>query len=49
MKNIRMDCDNFFDVGTSDKYDLCDFTFENINVTDKKLATSRNNSPSHPH
>lgn len=38
MKNIRMDCQNFFDVGTSDKYRLTDFTFENINVTDKKEA-----------
>ncbi len=38
VKNIRMDCDNFFDVGTSDKYRLTDFTFENINCTDKKMA-----------
>jgi len=38
IKNIKMDCDNFFDVGTSDKYRLQDFTFENINCTDKKMA-----------
>ena len=40
MKNIRMDCDNFFDVGTSDKYRLSHFTFENISCTDKKMAFS---------
>ena len=33
-----MDCDNFFDVGKSEKYHLVDFTFENINCTDKKVA-----------
>ena len=33
-----MDCDNFFDVGKSEKYRLVDFTFENINCTDKKMA-----------
>ena len=38
MRNIKMDCKNFFDVGTSDKYRLTDFTFENINVTDEKDA-----------
>ncbi len=37
-RNINMDCKNFFDVGTSDKYRLKDFTFENINVTDQKKA-----------
>lgn len=45
IRNVNMDCDNFFDVGTSDKYDLCDFTFENINVTDKKLAFDPNMIP----
>ena len=30
-----MKCRNFFDVGTSDKYSLSDFTFEDIRVTDK--------------
>ena len=38
MRNIRMDCDNFFDVGTSDKYRLTHFTFENITCNDKKMA-----------
>jgi len=38
MKNIKMDCRNFFDVGASDKYDFRDFTFENILVNDKKNA-----------
>ena len=33
-----MTCRNFFDVGTSDKYVLKDFTFENIDVQDKKNA-----------
>lgn len=35
MKNIRMSCQNFFDVGTSDKYGLTDFRFENIQVSDE--------------
>ena len=38
MRNIKMDCKNFFDVGKSDKYRLSDFSFENINVTDKAQA-----------
>ena len=38
IRNIRMDCNNFFDVGKSDKYRLTDFTFEQISVTDKKQA-----------
>ena len=38
LRNIRMDCKNFFDVGTSDKYRLTDFTFENIDITDQKKA-----------
>lgn len=36
--NIDMTCKNFFDVGTSDKYRLRDFTFENIKVRDEKKA-----------
>ena len=35
LSNIQMDCSVFFDVDGSDKYALKDFTFENINVTDK--------------
>lgn len=38
VRNIRMTCKNFFDVGTSDKYELCDFTFDNIYVKDEKNA-----------
>ena len=38
IRNIRMTTKNFFDVGTSDKYRLTDFTFENINVKDEKKA-----------
>jgi len=38
IKDIRMDCQNFFDVGKSDKYRLRDFTFQNIDVTDQKKA-----------
>ena len=42
IKNIKMDCNNFFDVGISDKYHLADFSFENINVTDKKPSFDKN-------
>lgn len=42
MRNIQMDCKNFFDVGTSDKYRLTDFTFENINVNDQTKAFDKN-------
>ncbi|MBP5339455.1 MAG: exopolygalacturonase [Prevotella sp.] len=35
LRNIRMDCTTFFDVEKSDKYLLKNFTFENIDVTDK--------------
>ena len=38
MRNINMDCRNFFDVGASDKYRLKDFTFDNIKVRDEKKA-----------
>lgn len=38
IRNVKMDCQNFFDVGTSNKYSLSDFNFENINVTDKANA-----------
>ena len=42
IKNIQMDCDNFFDVGKSDKYRLADFTFQDITCTDKKMAFDAN-------
>ncbi len=35
IENIQMSCKNFFDVGGSDKYRLVDFTFRNIDVTDR--------------
>lgn len=38
VSNIKMDCNNFFDVGSSDKYMLKDFKFERIMVTDKAGA-----------
>ena len=38
MRNIKMDCKNFFDVGKSDKYRLSYFSFENINVAEKEQA-----------
>ena len=38
MTNIKMLCRNFFNVGTSDKYLLRDFTFRNISVKDEKKA-----------
>lgn len=38
IRNIQMDCKNFFDVGKSEKYRLLDFTFENVNVKDQKIA-----------
>ena len=40
MRNIKMECRNFFDVGKSDKYYLHDFTFEDIDVTDEKKEFS---------
>ena len=38
IRNIDMKCKNFFDVGTSDKYRLVDFTFENVKAEDEKDA-----------
>lgn len=38
IKNVEMDTKNFFDVGTSDKYKLTDFTFENCTIADEKKA-----------
>lgn len=34
IKGINMDCRNFFNVGTSDKYRLADFVFEDVDVID---------------
>lgn len=38
IRNINMECKNFFDVGKSDKYRLVDFIFEDVNVKDDKDA-----------
>ncbi len=38
IRNIDVECKNFFDVGGSDKYKLKDFTFENCTVQDQKKA-----------
>lgn len=34
LRNIKMDCGNFFDIGRSDKYVLKNFRLKDINVTD---------------
>ena len=44
MRNIKLDCGNFFNVGASDNrgnvnaftYKLSNFTFENLNITAKR-------------
>lgn len=41
LRGIEMTCQNFFDVGKSDKYDLHDFTFEDIDVKDEKQAFNK--------
>ena len=40
LRNVNMACRNFFDVGTSDKYALRDFTFDRVTVTDEARAFS---------
>lgn len=45
MRDIRMNCNHFFDVALSDKYTLRDFTFERIDVTDEKDAFDANLIP----
>lgn len=42
MRNIRLDCDRFFDVvQAEDQYHLSDFTFENLRVRAKDTACNR--------
>lgn len=36
MKNLKLDCDNVFNVGNSDQYALSRFTFENLEIDAKK-------------
>ena len=38
MRGIKMSCKNFFDVGTSDKYQLTGFAFEDCDIQDLKQA-----------
>ncbi len=38
IRNISVKCDNFFDVGTSDKYLLSGFSFTDCDVTDQRHA-----------
>ena len=38
LRNLDIDCQTFFNVGASDKYQLKDFTFENLKVRAKKNA-----------
>lgn len=38
IKDVEVECSNFFDVGLSEKYALSDFTFERCQVKDKKHA-----------
>lgn len=38
LRDIKVKSKNFFDVGTSDKYQLKDFTFENLDIEDEKQA-----------
>ncbi|MBQ8423156.1 MAG: exopolygalacturonase [Coprobacter sp.] len=38
MRNIKLECDKFFDVKASEDYFLSDFTFENLDITAKKDA-----------
>lgn len=45
IKDIDVTSNNFFDVGTSDKYSLHDFTFLNCKVVDKKKAFDANLIP----
>lgn len=42
VSNVDAVCDNFFDVGTSDKYRLTDFSFVNCNITDNCNAFNKN-------
>jgi hypothetical protein len=47
MRNINLECDNFFNVGAAENrgnvnaftYKLSDFTFENLNIKGKKFLS----------
>lgn len=43
MRNIRLDCDRFFDVAQAeDQYHLSDFTFENLEIRAKDASCDKN-------
>ena len=44
-KNIRMDCRTFFDVAGSEKYDLCRFSFDDVDVKDNAKVKAFTNNP----
>ena len=41
IRNVKANCHNFFDIGTSDKYHLLSFSFVNVNVTDEANEFSK--------
>ena len=44
-RNIRMDCGTFFNVTGSDKYELCRFSFDDIDVVDHAKVKAFTNNP----
>jgi len=44
-KNIRMDCGTFFNVTGSEKYQLCRFSFNDVNVSDQAKVKAFTNNP----
>lgn len=41
MRNIKLECNTFFDVSASDQYQMKDFTFENLDITAKNTACDK--------
>ena len=44
-KNIRMDCGTFFNVTGSEKYQLCRFSFDDVDVKDQAKVKAFTNNP----
>ena len=44
-KNIRMDCGTFFNVTGSEKYQLCRFSFDDVDVSDQAKVKAFTNNP----
>ena len=44
-KNIHMDCGTFFNVTGSEKYQLCRFSFDNVDVKDNAKVKAFTNNP----